>query len=221
MNSTTTDHALICPDNDADNRKSSIVYKQFILAPGTILTNIIKENKLQKNIKYHLLNSKVIISTEKQWMDLRNETFTVIHEDQNDLVRRKARLKYLFSSSNIYKSIKYILEGFKHYKVPSGQVELQQLLISSFVILEFGDDNSNESIETLFALINENANGNERINKLDTVTCVTTPFAHESFFKTVNVSKVANIFGVNNCLMIVSAPLVYGCEGGGVYDIRK
>lgn len=219
MNFANTNHAVIYPEYDVTNRKSAIVYNEFIFSSGTILINLIQNKKLQKNIENHLKSNKIIITDDKEWIELKNETFTTILEDNLDLVRRKARLKYLFTSQNIYKSVNDILVGFRSYKIPFDEIELHQLLVSSFVILEFCDDNSYPSTKkTLITLMTEEIRRNERINKLDTVTTATTPFAHESFFKTINVSKVANIFGFNNCLLIISAPLVYGCEGGGVYD---
>lgn len=217
MNFGNTNHALIYPETDATNKKSSIMYKEYIVSSGTILINLIQ----RKNIESHLMNNKIIIADD-QWMDLKREIFIVIHTNENDLIRRKARLKYLFNSPDIHESINDILTGFRSYKVPFDQIGMHQLLVSSFVILEFCDENSFQSGDaSLINVMTEDKNTNESINKLDTVICVTTPFAHESFFETVNVSKVANIFGINNCLLIISAPLVYGCEGGGVYDSNR
>lgn len=222
MNFGNTSHALIYPVSDATNKKSSFMFKEHIFTSGTILINLIQSKKLQKKIENHLLNNKVIIAAENGWTDLKNENFLVIHENGNDLVRRKARLKYLVKSENIFASIKDILAGFRSYKVPFDQIGIHQLLVSCFVILEFCDDNSIQSTnESLIRVMTDDTNSDESLNKLDTVICVTTPFAHESFFKTVNVSKVANIFGIENCLLIISAPLVYGCEGGGVYDSNR
>lgn len=222
MNFGNTNHALIHPEFDATNKKSAIIFEKHIFTSGTILINLIQGKQLQDSIEKRLTNNEVIDAKDSECIDLRNEAFVVIHECENDLVRRKARLKYLFNSRNIYESIKDILAGFRSYKVPFDQIELHQLLVSSFVILEFCDDNSRQSTEeSLINAMTVDTKSNESVNKLDTVVTVTTPFAHESFFKTVNVSRVANIFGLNNCLLIVSAPLVYGCEGGGVYDSNK
>lgn len=221
MNFANTSHALIHPQSDATNKKSAIILTKHIFSTGTILINLIERSKSQKNIENHLTNNKVINAKDDEWIDLQKEVFIVIAEHKNDLVRRKARLKYLFNSRNIYESIKDILVGFRSYKVPFDQIELHQLLVSSFVILEFCDDNSVQSTEELINVMTEDTRSSESLNKLDTVITVTTPFAHESFFNTVNTSKIANIFGLNNCLLIISAPLVYGCEGGGVYDGNK
>lgn len=218
MNFGNTNHALIYPETDTTNKKSSIMYNEYIVSTGTILINLIQRKKLQKNIESHLLNNKIIIADGDEWMDLKSEIFVVIHANENGLIRRKARLKYLFNSPDIHESINDILAGFRSYKIPFDQIGMHQLLVSSFVILEFCDENSDAS---LINVMTEDGNTNESINKLDTVICVTTPFAHESFFETVNVSKVANVFGINNCLLVISAPLVYGCEGGGVYDSNR
>ncbi|KAJ6644562.1 Peroxisomal leader peptide-processing protease [Pseudolycoriella hygida] len=222
MNYQNTSPALIYPNSDATNKKSAIICDEYVLTSGTILVNVIQRNKLQSNVETHLLNRKVISGEENQWTKLKDETFSVIHQKDNNLQRRKARLKYLFNSKNIYESVKDILAGFRSYKVPFNQIELHQLLVSSFVILQFCDESSLQSNDkSLMTLMTESANVARNLKKLDTVICVTTPFAHESFFNTVNAAKVANIFGHNNCLSIISAPLVYGCEGGGVYDNKR
>ncbi|KAG4066930.1 hypothetical protein HA402_007678 [Bradysia odoriphaga] len=222
MNLENTSHALIYPKSDAANKKSSIVYGNYILGAGTILTKLVEEKKLKKNIENRLMTNKVITVKDEEWMSLKSEIFIVILKNKNDLVRRQARLKYIFNSNTIFESIKDILSGFRSYKVPFDQIGFHQLLVSSFVILEFCDNKSNQNDdESLIDVMNADADSMESLNKLDTVICVTTPFAHESFFNTVNVSKVANIFGLNKCMLIISAPLVYGCEGGGVYGSNQ
>ncbi len=222
MNFGNTSHALLYPQSDATNKKSSIVFSEHIISTGTILMNLVQGKKIQKNVEKYLQNNKIILAADNLWMDLRDEIFMVIHENETDLVRRRARLKYIFNSQSIYESIKDILTGFRSYKVPFDEIDFHQLLVSSFVILEFCDNKSIKRTEdSLIDAMTDDANSSESLNKLDTVISVTTPFAHESFFKTVNVSKVANIFGSNNSMLIISAPLVYGCEGGGVYNTNK
>lgn len=222
MNFGNTSHALIYPESDSTNKKSAFIFNRHIISSGTILINLIQRKKLQKRVEKTLIDKKLVGVNENLWTDLTNEIFVITHESERNLVRRKARLKHFFNSQNIFDSIKDILTGFRSYKVPFDQVTFHQLLVSSFVILEFCDDKTAQGNEkSLLDAMTEDAQLNECLNKLDTVVCVTTPFAHESFFKTVNVSKVANIFGVNNCMLIITAPLVYGCEGGSVYDINK
>lgn len=222
MNLENTSHAVIYPKYDAQNKKSSIVYGDYILSTATILTRLIERKKLRKSVVNRLVTDKIVTIKDKEWTSLQSEIFLVILEHEHSLVQRQARLKYIFNSNTIFESIKDILSGFRSYKVPFDQIDFHQLLVSSFVILEFCGSKSNQSSDqSLIDVMNADADLNEPINKLDMVVCQTTPFAHESFFKTVNTSRVANIFGVNRCLLIVSAPLVYGCEGGGVYDSNK
>lgn len=222
MNLENTSHAVIYPKSDVTNKKSSIAYGNHILSTGTILTRLIEGKKLKKHMENRLLTNKVINVNDEEWISMQSEIFIAVLETENGLVRRQARLKYIFNSSTIFESIKDILSGFRSYKVPFDEIHFNQLLVSSFVILEFCENKSNPNTEeSLIDAMNADADLNESLNKLDTAISVTTPFAHESFFKTVNVSKVANIFGLNKCLVIISAPLVYGCEGGGVYDSNQ
>lgn len=59
------------------------------------------------------------------------------------------------------------------------------------------------------------------VKKLENLESISTPFGNECFLNTINVGKVANIFGDNNCLLVASMPLVFGCEGGAIYSSTK
>lgn len=58
------------------------------------------------------------------------------------------------------------------------------------------------------------------INKLDDVLTISTPFGMESFYKTMNIGKVSNVFGINSCLFTISNNLVNGCEGAAVINSK-
>lgn len=125
--------------------------------------------------------------------------------------------------------------------------ELHKLLLSSFVILILSPNKIETKDETylpsdiLFHILNDNISDkclmrdaqcpsqNEdigifrmnSIRKLENLESISTPFGNECFINTINVGKVANIFGDNNCLLVASMPLVFGCEGGAIYNSSK
>lgn len=57
-----------------------------------------------------------------------------------------------------------------------------------------------------------------KVQKMENIESISTPFGNECFLNTINVGRIANIFGDNKCLMVASMPLVNGCEGGAVYN---
>lgn len=128
--------------------------------------------------------------------------------------------------------------------------ELHKLLLSSFVLLILSPHKVEAkeepylSSDILFHIMNDNsgeeynARGSQRsavvqtsedigilrmnnIRKLENLESISTPFGNECFLNTINVGKVANIFGDNNCLLVASMPLVFGCEGGAIYNASK
>lgn len=116
--------------------------------------------------------------------------------------------------------------------------ELHKLLLSSFVILRLkqkhdgpGHVNSvplkvfTEIVKCLRdgddASATMGAFSSNNVSKLEQIESFTTPFGNECFINTINVGKIANIFGDNKCLMVASMPLVNGCEGGAVYNKKQ
>lgn len=123
--------------------------------------------------------------------------------------------------------------------------DLHKMLLSSFVILRIKETvdrrmnlverNNKHSKTNVFSEIlscisiqdnddldhtvsSENVLRMNNVKKLECIESVTTPFGNECFLNTINVGKIANIFGDNKCLMVASMPLVNGCEGGAVYN---
>lgn len=124
--------------------------------------------------------------------------------------------------------------------------DLHKLLLSSFVILILSPHQigANEKLylssDILYNIMNDEtdigANDQTRfaqstedigilrlntVKKMENLESFSTPFGNECFLNTINVGKVANIFGDNNCLLVASMPLVFGCEGGAIYNSSK
>lgn len=116
--------------------------------------------------------------------------------------------------------------------------ELHKLLLSSFVILRLKqkDDGpghvNSVPLKVFTEIVKCLSDGDDassimgafstnNVNKLEQIESFTTPFGNECFLNTINVGKIANIFGDNKCLMVASMPLVNGCEGGAVYNKRQ
>lgn len=128
--------------------------------------------------------------------------------------------------------------------------DVHKLLLSSFVLLMLAPHEINAgeeaylSSDILYNIMNENnedgyrerdcaTNRNKEkcedigilrmngVRKLENLESISTPFGNECFLNTINVGKVANIFGDSNCLLVASMPLVFGCEGGAIYNSSK
>lgn len=133
--------------------------------------------------------------------------------------------------------------------VLSADNDLHKLLLSSFVILLLAPHkiDANEAVylpsDILYSIINDDDDEKRRkscsttrstqktedlgilrlntVKKMENLESISTPFGNECFLNTINSGKVANIFGDNNCLLVASMPLVFGCEGGAIYNSAK
>lgn len=207
----------------------------------------VNSKKLLKDLK---LNRLIDTNTNPTYRPLQSHNFKIIHADNDGtLYESSASIVNIFSSRNIWNSFNDILRGFVAKSTtpssPSSPLspspestannELHKILLSSFIVLRIkrstdadnqpfvGDPNEifSEIVRCLSVNGNENVIRMNSVNKLECIESVTTPFGNECFLNTINVGRIANIFGDNKCLMVASMPLVNGCEGGAVYNGRR
>ena len=203
------------------------------------------DHDLAKDLK---INRIIDTVNDRRYRCLSKHNYKLIHDRQDSLVSANAKILYIFKCKNIYNSFNDILQGFvaKSFStttsitVPTSTVDddLHKLLLSSFVILTISTTPISDPIPPLdifTKIVDSNTphvctGPKERnvevfrvssVKKLENVESISTPFGNECFLNTINVGKVANIFGDSKCLMVASMPLVYGCEGGAVYNRHK
>lgn len=219
-------HGIVYPTSESTYRKSAIILDQcHILAPGSILYDSLKSDReIWKIVQSKLLNYKIIdVSADSNVKTLKSTRFNVILRNQNILEKFDARILYVFNSNSVSDSINMVMNGFKLIDsqiLPQNDkyenIDILHLLLSSFVILKI-QDNRSFSL-TCEIKVTKNLISHEKLSKLDKITCISTPFGNESFFGTVNEGTISNIIGQNNCLIVASMPLAFGCEGAPVYD---
>lgn len=219
-------HGIVYPTSEPTYRKSAIILdRSHILAPGSILFDSLKNNRgIWKIVQSNLLIYQIIeVSAYSNVKTLQLTRFNVILRNKNCLEKFDARILYIFNSNSVSDSINMVMNGFKlidsQILPPNDKYEdtdILQLLLSSFVILKL--QNNHSFSLTCEIKITKNLISHEKLCKLDKITCISTPFGNESFFGTVNEGTISNITGQNNCLIVASMPLVFGCEGAPVYD---
>lgn len=194
----------------------------------------IAKHDIHRDLKY----SRIIDTTsDKRYRSLAKYNFKVIHEHNDTLYESDAFIVNIFKCRNIWNSFNDILPNFvaksaKHLQ----NNDLYKLLLSSFVILRLKsadiDQQSQDNTESINIFqdirssISNDHNSSDpqhkiRMNnakKMEYIEAISTPFGNECFLNTINVGRIANIFGNNKCLMVASMPLVNGCEGGAIYN---
>lgn len=239
-------HGIVYGEHDELIRKSCVIFNnRYCLAPATILINTFEQfqNEVQINASHDLhrdlkINRIIDTNVDRRYQSLTKYNFKVIHEHNDTLYKSSAFIVNIFKCRNILNSFNDILRGFvANGSSKSENNDLHKLLLSSFVILKLKtieastqSQESNPSLSIFNEIISciDSPNAQEKsvvrmnnVRKLENIESITTPFGNECFLNTINVGRIANIFGDNKCLMVASMPLVNGCEGGAVYNKNK
>lgn len=221
----TTKHCLIYSICSSYHRQSAIIFDgKYILAPGSVIKDIFTKEHCAPAVRKKLDNFQIVdCSKDQQFQSISANGFTIIHKNSSPfgrheiLEKSEATILYIFNCQNIATALKHTLNGFKLNGNEMDELSLEDYLSSCFVILKISNFNESSRNNNSTADIDISIH-NEKVAKLDKVYSETTPFGNESFFGTTNLGTVANILPPNDCLMIVSMPLVNGCEGGALYN---
>lgn len=236
-------HGIIYGDLDPNIRKSCIIFNsRYCLAPASVLLNsfeliqnevkTIADYDIQRDLK---INRIIDTLTNRRYRSLTKYNFKVVHEHSDVLYKSNAFIVNIFKCRNIWNTFNDILRNFVARSARDDNNDLHKLLLSSFVIfrLKVTENIKIESSNTSLVIFKEIADSIIRdelqqqhtdvlrmnsVRKLDDIESISTPFGNECFLNTINVGRIANIFGDNKCLMVASMPLVNGCEGGAVYN---
>lgn len=200
-------------DTSADQRYSvlqahqfKIIYEQraeTLCESTAVIVHIFKSrniwNSFNDILRGFVAKSSGQISSDD---DVGSERST---SDSNINVRANALHKLLLSS--------FVILRLKQKHDEPGNVNSVPLRVFSEIVKCLSDGDDASTAVGAFSLNN--------VSKLEQIESVTTPFGNECFLNTINVGKIANIFGDNKCLMVASMPLVNGCEGGAVYNKKQ
>lgn len=224
---------------------------RYCLAPATLLLHSFESIRNEVNtsascdiLKDLKINRIIDINTNQRYHCLAKYNYKIVHEQNDVLYKTDATISKIFKCRNIWNSFNDILRNFvarcssvTRTSANNESNNLHKLLLSSFIIFRMGakdktglDDNG--SSLAIFKDITKSVfkKGQQHhseklpmnvIRKLENIESISTPFGNECFLNTINVGRIANIFGDNKCLMVASMPLVNGCEGGAVYSKDK
>lgn len=236
---TSTEHALIYATRTAFNRQSAIIFTAtgYALAPVSVLLHCIPV-KTAKRLSNALLSNQIVdvyardsSTLNDLWAELRHLTLRLVHRPYRTLCTTDARIAYVFNCRNISESVSNLLDGFEPPKKRTdSDFGIGLSAMSAFIVLHIGghvqDDAAARSIlrrkfqEAVRHEKDRSCIRFQTVQRLDPVASVTTPFGNETFFGALNKGSIANVFGRNDCLFVVSQPLAAGCDGGIVYNKR-
>lgn len=234
-------HCIAYADRSWHNRKSAIAFQNsFVLAPASIIFGCLSTKAVnyvsRKLATFTLVDTNHLADKSNRSAianELRSLHFRIVQKRNDELVTLTAELGYLFNCRSVAESVDTLLDNFepllveKTRDVVHADADLTTFLLSSFVVLSIGTQNVDHGLGSLLRQASRTDSESiarlirfDQVRKLDDVAIVSTPFTNEVFFGTVNVCKVANVFGADNCLFVASQPLVGGCEGAAVYNTK-
>lgn len=239
-------HGIIYGEDDPLLRKSCVIFNgRYCLAPASLLFNSFEQirNEVKTSADYDIqkdlkINRIIDTNTDQRYHCLAKYNFKIIHEHNDVLYESDATIAKIFKCRNIWNSFNDILRNFvARTSAKNESNNFHKLLLSSFIILQMGvkgetNEGDNSSSLVIFKNITKSVfrkgqqNQSDKlpmniVRKLENIESISTPFGNECFLNTINVGRIANIFGDNKCLMVASMPLVHGCEGGAVYNKDK
>lgn len=142
-----------------------------------------------------------------------------MRKQENVLQQQTARAYHIVHSHRVRECMETVLEGL-HVCIGGDMkpVRLYAPLYASIVILStnLAKCVSWNHIKTVIDRLRPTGSTGPKL--LDEVVTVSTPFGDESFFNTLNVGHISNIFGDHECLLLLDTHLSSGCQGGAVYN---
>lgn len=227
-NSVTSHHCVVYPNLDSFCKLSGVIFNENLILSTAATLAVPFEGKEYTTILNTLKNYDIVDCAKPEFgslmnsisysilynnTDKNNSDSTIINNNSESLHLTKAKVIYIFNSKNIAKQLHNILRDFSDSK-PTNEKTIKRILMTSFVLLKFEDKSFDVNVLKQYK-------NNKFGKRTKSVYTLTTPFGNNSFFNTQNYGIVSNILGENDCLAILSNSLVHGCQGGGVYDVKK
>ncbi|XP_055917016.1 uncharacterized protein LOC129949522 [Eupeodes corollae] len=220
-------HGILEIKNHPNTRISAIVINdEIILSSGSILEPYIQplgvgeqcpHSKIIDDLQNNLLINAQEESDESKFLNSLNYQITF---DQRSLVnqpqvlsRHCAKLLYLFSCKEVSQYIRHICATGAHFN------DLQkECFLGSFVVLSLQGKDEKTTFQRFIAQIKHYLTFLYKVEKLDDVLTICTPFGMEEFYKTINFGKISNLISSNGSLFVLSNTLPVGCEGSAVFN---
>ncbi|XP_050074499.1 uncharacterized protein LOC126562119 [Anopheles maculipalpis] len=204
------------------SHKASAIFldNELVITSGLILS----DNESHAETLNNAVKNSPIVECNKsgELRQIFELDFRIVCKHDNVLQERAARACYLVHSRRVKECMEKMLEGL-HVCI-NGDLKPVRLYASLFASIFIMTTNLSEpisldQIKVVFESLQ--SPGREMLKLLDKVVTVSTPFGDESFFNTFHVGHVSNIFGEQDCLLLLDTHLSSGCQGGAVYSSNR
>ncbi|KAL5287057.1 TYSND1 family protein [Megaselia abdita] len=183
----------------------TIFDNQIVLAPGSVLENFIRSSKSTEVLESLMKNEPILLPEGKT-------SFTVKYRDKKSDLRSFHVCEVKLLTTVFCADLFTLLESF----IPEFLDNISQYLKSYFLVLRIGSEKV--SVENRFLYFFRESQRNRKLQILDDVLTVSTPFNNEAFYSTVHLAKVANV--KNGMLFVMSNSMPKDCEGCPVFNSK-
>ncbi|XP_049295761.1 uncharacterized protein LOC125770345 [Anopheles funestus] len=201
--------------------KASAIFldKELVITSGLILCdNECCVEQLNNAVKH-----SPVVEVDKcaELKDFAQLDFRVVCMHENVLREQPARAYQIVYSRRVKECLETMLEGL-HVCINGDMKPIRSYatLFASIVILSTNLSKriARDHIKALLERLQPSSS--QGVQLLDKVVTVSTPFGDESFFNTLHVGHVSNIFGEQDCVLLLDTHLSSGCQGGAVYNCQ-
>lgn len=199
--------------------QSGIVFRisgideDLVLTTGSMLltTLLANDNDFIKNIQND--QSLLLKELEESGLFHVNVTQKLPVDTGTKIIQERFIVNRFFVNEELKSSLQTVLKGFEISKNDFSLTGSDLCTAYASIIILVKEENKleNDPIQILEKFFNDS----ESVRKADEILTVSTPFGNDAFFATHNYGIVSNLF--EGSLMILSLPLVQGCEGAGVF----
>ncbi|XP_053663944.1 uncharacterized protein LOC128713107 [Anopheles marshallii] len=212
-------HGTIFCTTGSHKASAIFVGNELVITSGLILSdNERYVEELSKAVKH---SPVVEVSKSTELKDIFHLDFRVVCRHENVLREQPARAYQIVYSRRVKECMETMLEGLQvSINGDMKPIRLYAMLFASIIILSTNLTKRVAWDQVKGVLERLQPSSSERANLLDKVVTVSTPFGDESFFNTLHVGHVSNIFGEQDCVLLLDTHLSSGCQGGAVYNYQ-
>uniref|UniRef100_A0A182WMB4 Peroxisomal leader peptide-processing protease n=1 Tax=Anopheles minimus TaxID=112268 RepID=A0A182WMB4_9DIPT len=206
-------HGTIFCTSGSHKASAILLDNELVITSGLILSD---NESCVEQLSNAVTHSPIV---EVGTNDISKLDFRVVCKHENVLREQPARAYHIVYSRRVRECLETMLDGL-HVCINGDMKPVRgyATLFASIVVLSTNVSKRVSWDRVKLALERLQPSGSERAKLLDKVVAVSTPFGDESFFNTLHVGHVSNIFGEQDCVLLLDTHLSSGCQGGAVYN---
>ncbi|XP_053674107.1 peroxisomal leader peptide-processing protease [Anopheles nili] len=215
--SSSLEHGTIFCTTGEHKASAIFLNENIVITSGLILgDNEEYATKLSETVS----NCPVVdVSKLPDLQEISQLDFRVVSKHNCVLREQAVKAYYIVYSQRVKECLENILDGLQIcFNGETRPIRAYNTLYASLIILSTNSSSVASWEHIKLKLNNLKPPCCDSPKLLEKVVTVSTPFGNESFLNTINVGHITNIFGEQDCVLLLNNHLSFGCQGGAVYN---